>query len=171
MADGPHGQDAGGKDVRLQPDAVQEVGVIFIQGAQHAEVTEVQVGIPVTEMEIVQQDLSMPDLYLAGKVLDLESGLVGEGDPLGVAADDPVLDQQVRGQDVGLDFQVVPVDDRVGQRSVSLGLPAFHSGVVDHPEGHSFHLHAAGFQQVPEVLLGFVWIGFLQVEDPLEIGC
>ena len=85
-----------------------------------------------------------------------------------VAADDPVLDQDVRGVDVGLDFQVVPVDDVVGD---GFAVPRVAAGVGDrvvHPEGEVLDVHLAGFQQVAEVFVGLVGI-LLEAEDAGDV--
>ena len=168
MAHGLHREDGRLHELALEPDPVDEVLVVVIQRAQHAEIAEIQVGIPVVDVEVVQQDLPVADLHLAGEVAHVPARLVREDDMVRVAADDPVLDQDVRGVDVGLDFQVVPVDDVVGD---GFAVPRVAAGVGDrvvHPEGEVLDVHLAGFQQVAEVFVGLVGI-LLEAEDAGDV--
>ena len=127
-----------------------------------------QVGILILNVEVVQQNLPMADVHLAGEVLQVQAGLVGDADVVRVRPDLPVLDQDVGGVDIRLDFQVVPVDDIGRDRGMPF-LPHFvGAGVVDHPESEVLDVHLAGFQQVAEVLFGLVGVGF-EAENAREV--
>ena len=123
-----------------------------------------QVGIPVVYMQVVQQDFPVADLHLAGEVAHVPAGLVRDGDMVRVPADDSVLDQDIGGVDVGLDFQVVPVNDAVGEGLAAPFCAAGGGDVVEHPEGEVFDLYLAGFQQVTKVLVGLVRV-LLEAEN------
>ena len=164
MADGLHGEDGRFHEFALQPDPVDEVLVFLVQRTQEAEIAEMQVGVPVVDVEVVQQDLPVPDFHLAGEVTHVPARLVRDRDMVRIAADDPVLDQQVRGVDVRLDFQVVPIDDVVGKGSAAPLIVAGGRDVVEHPESEVLDIHLAGFQQVAEVLVGLVRV-FGKAED------
>ena len=168
MADGLHREDGRFHEFALDPDPVDEVLVVVVQRAQKAEIAEMQVGIPVVDMQVVQQDLPVADLHLAGEVAHVPAGLVRDGEMVRVAADDAVLDQDVGSVDVGLDFQVVPVDDVGGE---GLAAPLVAAGGGDglvHPEGEVLDIHLAGFQQVAEVLVGLVRV-LLEAEDAGDV--
>ena len=65
MADGLHREDGRVHEFALEADPVHEV-VIVVQRAQEAEIAEMQVGLSVVDVEVVQQDLPVPDLHFAG---------------------------------------------------------------------------------------------------------
>ena len=167
VADRLHGQDGGCGEFALQDDPFDEI-VIIVDGREHPERLQVQVRVGVLDVEVVQQDLSVPHLHLAGNILHVPAGFLPEPDVVGVSGDLPVLHQKVGRGHIGQDVQVVPVDDVV--RS---GLPAFLSPpdggrMVYEPEAESFHLHPAGFQEVAEFLLRFS--GRLQSQDAEEVA-
>ncbi len=167
VADCLHGQDGGGGEFALQDHPFDEI-VIVVDGPEHPEVLQVQVRIGVLDMEVVQQDLPVAHLHLAGNILYVPAGFLPEPDMVGVSGDLPVLHQKVGRGHIGQDVQVVPVDD-----AVRSGLPAFLSPpdggrMVHEPEAESFHLHPAGFQEVAEFLLRFS--GRLQAQDAEEVA-
>ena len=82
----------------------------------------------------------------------------------GIPTDDPVLDQQVRGVDIGLDLQVVPVDDVVGEGSAAPLIAAGGGDMVEHPESKILDIDLPRFQKVAEVLVRLVRV-FLEAED------
>ena len=168
MADGLHGEDGRVHELALDPHPVDEILVLVVQRAQETEIAEVDVGVAVVEMDIVQQDLPVADLHLAGEVADLPAGLVRKGDVVRVAADHAVLHEQVGGMEVGLDFQVVPVDDVVGEGSVAPFPQAGGAHRVEHPERQVLDVHLAGFQQVTEILFRLVRV-MGEAEDTGEV--
>ena len=168
MADRLHRQDARGEEFPFQAHLVHEILVFVVQRTQEAEVPQVQVRVLVLDVEVVQQYLSVSDVHLAGDVLQVQAGLVGDADVVRVRPDLPVLDQDVGGVDVRLDFQVVPVDDIGRDRGMPFLLHLGGGRVVDHPEREVLEVHLAGFQEVAEVLFGLVGVGF-ETEDARKV--
>ena len=155
MIDSLHGNDRRGGEFPFQADAVQEVLVILVQGSQEAEGPEVDVGIPLLDVEVVQQHFAVADLHLSGKVPDIQAAFFADADMVRGPCDIPVFDQDPRGVDVGGRFQVVPVDHIRGDGAFSPGQILLRPGVVEHPEPEAFDVHFPGFEQVAEFFLGF----------------
>ena len=167
VADGLHGQDARGYEFPFQPDTVEEVAILA-EGRQHAEIPQVDVGILVLDVEVVHEDLPVPDLHLAGDVREVEAGRTRDADVVRVGEDFTAAHQDVGGMDLRLHLHVVPVDDAVGIGFCTLGRHPLAAGIVDHPEGEVLDVHLLCFQEVAEVLFGFVGVGG-EAEDAGEV--
>ena len=149
IADGGHGDDGTVRNVRIQADFVDEVGVIG-NGSVHDKAAQVGVRVVALQVQAVDGDVFLAHLYALGRChANAETGAGFPGDEtLHFAGDEVVFDGQVAGYQVfHVHGEIVPVDGPLCiEEAVCKHVQrVFNAGVA---EGEIAYFHVFGADKI-----------------------
>ena len=148
VPDGGQGQEGAGPDIGLQPDTVDEFGIV-VDGTVHHETVQGQVRFAALQVQSFDAGAGFSHIHMGGRCIGQhKAGVQFQGlQPVHGAGDVVVGHLQLREQDLlHQDGEVVPVDDAFAVNP-SFFLPFGRLHGIDHAEGNILHLNCLGTEE------------------------